>query len=175
MASNRRDKLPSLTMVRRIESSAPDVFQAWTQPDLIAQWLAPGSCVVNAVSIDLREGGQYCIDGNDLMGEPYQISGCYCEIIESRRIVMTWSYSGAANGLKGPPSLVVADLRPLGDTATELTVTHEKIGTPFASDLDRYWNVQRASHSSAVHDLLAQQTAFLRPLRQSRPKRPMAR
>ncbi|RUP08622.1 SRPBCC domain-containing protein [Hyphomicrobium sp.] len=135
MASDRRGKLPSLAMVRRIESPAADVFRAWTQPDLIAQWLAPGSCVVNAVSIDLREGGQYSVDGNDPMGEPYQISGHYCEIVESRRIVMTWCYSGAAKGLKGPPSLVIADLRPLGDTTTELTVTHEKIGTPYASDL----------------------------------------
>jgi uncharacterized protein YndB with AHSA1/START domain/predicted pyridoxine 5'-phosphate oxidase superfamily flavin-nucleotide-binding protein len=142
MASDRRRKLPSLAMVRRVKSPVADVFSAWTQPDLIAQWLAPGSCIVNAVSLDVREGGEYSIEGQDPAGEAYVISGSYCEVIPNRRLAMTWSYNGPASALKGSPSLVIADFRTLGEASTELTVTHEKISTAFASDLNkRNWVV----------------------------------
>jgi uncharacterized protein YndB with AHSA1/START domain/predicted pyridoxine 5'-phosphate oxidase superfamily flavin-nucleotide-binding protein len=127
-------------MVRQIKSPVADVYAAWTQPDLVAQWLAPGSCIANIVSLDVREGGEYCIEGQDPAGEPYTITGSYCEVVPAHRLVMTWCYSGAASALKGPPSLLIADFRALGELSTELTITHEKIGTAFATDLyKRNW------------------------------------
>ncbi len=137
MASDRRQRLPSLAMVRRLNSSAAEVFAAWTEPELLAQWLVPGSNVVNAVSVDLREGGNFSIEGQDHAGENYVIAGSYCQIVRDRRLSMTWTYSGPATRLKGPPSLVTADIQSLGPDKSELTVTHEKIGTAFASDLNK--------------------------------------
>lgn len=137
MASDRRQRLPSLAMVRRLNSSAAEVFAAWTEPELLAQWLVPGSSVVNTVSMDLREGGNFTIEGQDPAGENYVITGSYCEIVQDRRLIMTWSYSGPVTGLKGPPSLVTVDIQSLGPEKSELTITHEKIGSAFASDINK--------------------------------------
>lgn len=137
MASDRRKTNPSLAIVRRLDAPANEVFAAWTEPELVAQWLVPGSCVVNAVSLDLREGGKFLLEGRDPRGENYTISGSYCEIILDRRIAMSWAYRGPVTGLNGPPSLVIVDIKSLGPSTSELTITHEQIGTAFASDLNK--------------------------------------
>lgn len=138
MASDRRVRGPvSVSLVRRLNFSASEVFAAWTDPATIALWLAPGSAQVTSVTSDLRVGGTYRIDGLDNEGVSYSISGDYRQIETDRQIAMTWTYDGAATALKGKPSLVTANLRPLGDDMTELTVTHEEISSRHAADLTR--------------------------------------
>jgi uncharacterized protein YndB with AHSA1/START domain/predicted pyridoxine 5'-phosphate oxidase superfamily flavin-nucleotide-binding protein len=138
MASDRRTKGPvSFSLVRRLKFSASEVFSAWTDPATVALWLAPGSAQVTSVTSDLRFGGSYRIEGRDNEGAPYAISGDYRQIEPDKRISMSWSYDGAATALKGRPSLVTANLRPLGEDLTELTIVHEELSTRHAADLNR--------------------------------------
>jgi hypothetical protein len=93
------------------------------------------------VTSDLRPGGSYRIEGVDNEGAAYSISGDYRKVDPDQRLSMTWTYDGAATALKGKPSIVTANLRPLGDEMTELTVTHEELGSRHAADLTRQnWN-----------------------------------
>lgn len=127
----------SVALVRRLRAPASDVYAAWTQPKLIARWLAPGAATVGAVTNDLRVGGSYRIDGIDSHGIDYAISGSYLDLQPDRRIELSWVYEGPAVALRGEASIVVAELRPLGPDMTELTVTHEKISRTRAADLNR--------------------------------------
>lgn len=127
MAASGRKRSISVTMVRRLKASPRAVYAAWTRPNVIAKWLAPGLDSVTAVSVDLRKGGRYRIDAVDSQGRPYAISGTYLDLVEDRRIVMSWSYDGHVADLRSDATIVAAELRALDGDATELTLTHEKI------------------------------------------------
>jgi hypothetical protein len=62
--------------------------------------------------------------------------------VPERRIVASWSYEGAAAGMLGPPTLVTAELRPLGPDACELTLTHGALPGEEAAALHRLvWSI----------------------------------
>lgn len=114
-----------------------EVYAAWTEPKLIARWLAPDSGYVVAVTNDLREGGLYRIDGIDKNGIAYAVSGRYLELATDSRVVLSWQYDGPAPALRGEASVVRAELRPLEAELTELVVTHEQVGSARAAQLNR--------------------------------------
>ncbi|ACL55704.1 pyridoxamine 5'-phosphate oxidase-related FMN-binding [Methylobacterium nodulans ORS 2060] len=84
--------------------------------------------------VDLRAGGAYRLEGIDPNGAAYAICGEYLEVVPDRRLVMSWSYRGAA-ALGGPPSRVRIELRPLGPDTTEMSLTHAQIDAPETADL----------------------------------------
>lgn len=127
----------SLALVRRLRAPVQSVYAAWTEPKLIARWLAPGAATVTSVTNDLRVGGRYRIDGVDGAGIEYAISGTYHELEADRRIVLTWMYEGAAVALRGEASVVDVELRALGPDLTELTLTHAKMTKQRVADLNR--------------------------------------
>jgi uncharacterized protein YndB with AHSA1/START domain len=49
----------TITFQRTFEAPREDVFQAWTQPDQIAQWWDPTGARLRDCSIDLRPGGEF--------------------------------------------------------------------------------------------------------------------
>jgi uncharacterized protein YndB with AHSA1/START domain len=109
----------SLELRRVLSATAEEVFAAWTDSDLMGQWMSP---VGHAeVDVDLRVGGGFLV----VMGaEDRRIehSGQYLEIDPARRLVFTWRspYTGPE------PSLVTVELQPAED-GTELLLTHERL------------------------------------------------
>ena len=47
----------SLQFNRLIPATSAEVFDAWTNPELLKAWFAPGSMTVPSVRRDLRTGG----------------------------------------------------------------------------------------------------------------------
>lgn len=137
-----RRKNVAITLVRKIQSSPEAVFAAWTEPRLIAQWLAPGADKVTAVTTDLRQGGHYRIDGLNGDGKAYSISGTYLQLVENSRVAISWVYDGPVSALKGGASVVIADLRRLDSETTELVLSHERLNEREAAELYRVnWNL----------------------------------
>ncbi len=131
----------SVALVRRFQAEAEAIYAAWTEPKLIARWLAPGAGMVTSVENDLRNGGRYRIGGRDSNGREYSITGTYVELLANTTVALTWSYDGPAVALRGKPSIVTARMRRLGPDLTELTVTHEKLSKQRAAQLNREnWN-----------------------------------
>jgi hypothetical protein len=150
----------SVAMVRKLSAPASAVFNAWTDPKIIAKWLTPGSDVVTSVTIDLRKGGRYRLEGvND--GKAYSISGTYLDLIKDRRVAVSWSYDGPVNALKGGASIVVVDLKELAPNLTELTLTHEKLSERDEAEVYRVsWNecfgkLENVAASSCADDAIA--------------------
>ena len=52
----------SLQFNRLIPAPAAQVFEAFTDPDLLKAWFAPGNMTVPSVRRDLRPGGAYRIE-----------------------------------------------------------------------------------------------------------------
>jgi uncharacterized protein YndB with AHSA1/START domain/predicted pyridoxine 5'-phosphate oxidase superfamily flavin-nucleotide-binding protein len=114
-------------MVRKLKSPAHAVYTAWTEPRLIAKWLSPGADTVTSVTVDLKKGGRFRLEGLNGDGKPYSFSGTYLELCEDQRVALSWIYEGPVAALRGGNSIVVADIKKLKPDLTELTLTHEKL------------------------------------------------
>jgi uncharacterized protein YndB with AHSA1/START domain len=87
-------------LIRRTFRAPPRlVFEAWTNPELVARWWAPRSRCVEVVSCeaDVRVGGTYRYVLRAQGGEPFAFSGTYREIDAPTRLVYTQIFEPMAH------------------------------------------------------------------------------
>lgn len=121
--------MTSLTLVRKICARPSIVFKALTAPDGIAQWWGPDAGPVLVAETDLRVGGRFRVRFRMLDGSEHESAGEYLEVVESKRLVMSWQWTtGGERDEAGEISRIEIDLRPI-DIGTELTFTHSRLKT----------------------------------------------
>jgi len=121
--------MTSLTLVRRIRARASIVFDALTTPDGIAQWWGPDAGPVLLAETDVRIGGRFRVRFRMLDGTEHESTGEYLEVVESKRLVMSWQWtSGGEPEEDGEESRIEIDLKST-DTGTEITFTHARLRT----------------------------------------------
>lgn len=106
MSSNptaRRDR--SLQFNRLIPATAAQVFAAFTDPDLLKNWFAPGNMTVPSVARDLRKGGAYRIEMKGTVAvhngeqpvrgeDPVVVAqGVYTRLVPGSQLAYTWAGS----------------------------------------------------------------------------------
>ncbi|MBM3271536.1 MAG: SRPBCC domain-containing protein [Candidatus Sericytochromatia bacterium] len=111
----------TLELVRTLPASTERVFAAWTRPEKMRVWFAPGPMRVPVALCDLRVGGTYRIEMHAPDGNKYIAVGTYKEIVANERLVFTWSWEGDPS----PETLVTVTLRDLGGK-TELKLAHDR-------------------------------------------------
>jgi len=120
----------SLIVRKTIAAQPCQVFQAWTQANILTQWWGPQGVTCHKAEVDLRVGGAYRI-GNTLSdGKVIWITGTF-EIIEvNKMLVYTWS---TANDHSTDSERVTVKFNTikLGEhqCGTEVIVIHQKIAT----------------------------------------------
>jgi uncharacterized protein YndB with AHSA1/START domain len=124
--------VPAL-VIRRTYSAAPQrVYDAWTTPAMIKEFMSSGKTVtVCAVDVDVRTGGRYRIGFDRPEGDTWYVTGEYREVSPPNRLSMTWRWE-EANPADERETLLTLEFRPL-DGGTELILTHEA----FASEESR--------------------------------------
>ena len=97
----RTDPIPhpsdrELRIVRVFDAPPALVFDAWTNPGHLAQWLGPTNFTCPSCQLDVRPGGTYraCIVGPD--GATYWMRGVYREIVPAKRLVFTFAWEDDA-------------------------------------------------------------------------------
>lgn len=140
------ERLPSLTLVRRIKAPPAKVWAAITQPELMLQWWGPDAGPTLSVVADVRPGGRFSIVFRLLNGAEHNPTGVYREVVPERKLVFTWDLPDAEE----PESLVTFRLEPF-DGGTELVLTHERLPDEPA----------RVSHQRGWSGLLDKLPAFL--------------
>ena len=126
--------LPSATVVVRriIAASAEDLFDAWLDPEALAEWMRPGTIKRSKARTDPRVGGEYEVIMYGESGEiPHR--GVYKVIDRPRRLVFTW-----ISPFAGDLSLVTVDFRAV-DKRTEVIVTHEQLPEEARASHTRGW------------------------------------
>ncbi len=119
----------SLRLVRTIKAAPEKVFAAWTDPQALKRWMAPGDdMAVTVAETDLRAGGRYRIVMREAGGTEHRVGGVYRDIKPGRRLVFTWAWESEPER----ETLVKVELRKKG-AGTELTLTH----TGFADEASR--------------------------------------
>ncbi|WKB55036.1 SRPBCC family protein [Eleftheria terrae] len=108
-----------VTVRRRVDAPADELYAAWTEPELMRRWLA------EVVDTDVNVGGRYRFPSSD-DGDPAQansLTGEYRVLEPGHRIVQTFCH--ADPGVDGQvDEFVEVRFHPLGPAATELTVTN---------------------------------------------------
>jgi uncharacterized protein YndB with AHSA1/START domain/predicted pyridoxine 5'-phosphate oxidase superfamily flavin-nucleotide-binding protein len=127
----------SVTLVRVLKAPVSAVYAAWCEPETVAEWLSPGGDQVTSVTIDLREGGRYRIEGLHPEGDAYSICGTYVELVPDRRIAFSWSYDGPRSPLRSDNSLVTVGFASEDATRTKITVSHKRIHRPDTAEITR--------------------------------------
>jgi len=121
--------MTSLTLVRRIRARPSIVFDALTTPDGIAQWWGPDAGPVLLAETDVRIGGRFRVRFRMLDGTEHESTGEYLEVVESKRLVMSWQWTrGGEPEEEGEESRIEIDLKSI-DTETEITFTHARLRT----------------------------------------------
>ena len=111
----------TLRLRRTFRAPRERVFRAWTTPEEMKQWKAPGPMSTPVAEVDLRPGGKYRIHMQAPDGALHRLAGVYRVVEPPKRLVYTWRWEQEPDA---PETLVTVEFRELGD-ATELILTHE--------------------------------------------------
>ena len=100
----------SLSFSREFEAPAERVFEAHTDPELLAQWTGPEGTQFRMREFDARTGGcwSYVIEGH---GEEWAFHGSFHEVTAPSRLVQTFEFENEP----GHPTLEVLSFIDLPD------------------------------------------------------------
>jgi uncharacterized protein YndB with AHSA1/START domain len=108
-----------LSIRRRMPATREVVFEAWTDPQGIREWMCPGDTVSAEAKLDLRVGGSYRIVMKSKTRD-YVHTGVYQVVDPPSKLVFTWTREEDE-----VPTLVTVEIFAHGDES-ELVLTHER-------------------------------------------------
>jgi uncharacterized protein YndB with AHSA1/START domain len=91
--------LPTIVITREFDASPDRVFRAYTEPDLVRQWLGPRRLAMRLDEYDARTGGSYRYVHVEDDGTEYGFRGVFHEVRPRERIVQTFTYEGFPDGV----------------------------------------------------------------------------
>lgn len=111
-----------IRVTRVLTGSAERVFDAWINPALLQQWLAPKA------EVDGREGGHFRLEVAKPEGV-HVVTGKYQEFKPNERLLMTWVYDGPMGAEGDMVASLRVEFRKHGSN-TEITLQHDKLTNP---------------------------------------------
>ncbi len=76
-------------LTRTFKAPRALVFEAWTDPRLMAKWWGPAVFTNPVCEMDVRVGGKYRIVMRSPAGKDFPLQGVYREVVPNERIVFT--------------------------------------------------------------------------------------
>lgn len=116
----------TLELTHRFAAPREQVFDAWTNPEVLRRWWAVGPTWDTPLAeVDPREGGSYRLSMRTDTGEVHTVHGEYREVQPPARLAYTWSWDeGPEAAMAGSEStLVVVEFVEDGD-GTLVRLTH---------------------------------------------------
>lgn len=111
--------VPSVEITREFAASAELVFRAWSEPELLAQWLGPRGYTTVFERWDLRHGGSYRYVQTGTDGAQHAFRGVFHGEPSTSGLVQTFEYEGAP----GHVSFDTVRFEPRGDRTLIRTTT----------------------------------------------------
>lgn len=124
----------SLLFTYHLNARREQVYTAWTDTALIAQWWGPHGFTTPVCTLDLKPGGDLYLEMRSPEGELFPCRSTFHEIVENEKLVYTdVAEPNAAWGEAGPPpTAVVTVLFEDAEDQTKLSIHSQ-----FDSDADR--------------------------------------
>ena len=138
-----------LTLVRQLMYPVTWLYRAWTDPEMMQQWLLPAGADLIEVTANAVQDGEYHLRFA-LAGKPTQIHGHYRKLHPPDHLILSWHWPES-------PQTTLIDLRlnAASHLTTEMMVRH----TAFADAESR--NQQRAQWEHCLRQL--QQMPMITP------------
>lgn len=83
-----------LVIVREFEAPRELVFKAYTDPELIKQWLGPRRLKMTIEKFESKDGGTYRYIHEDEGGNKFAFRGVNHEVLSPERIIGTFEFEG---------------------------------------------------------------------------------
>ncbi|MFI5028220.1 MAG: SRPBCC family protein [Solirubrobacterales bacterium] len=104
---------------RVFDAPRPLVWDAYTDPELMCEWLGPRRLTMTVQEMDVRPGGAYRYTHKSPGGEPFVFFGEFREVEAPRLLVQTFQFEGSEH----PPSLDRVEVEELDGDRTRIVVT----------------------------------------------------
>lgn len=111
--------MTSERIVKIVNARRDEVFQAWSEPGLIREWMHPGGRQLSDVVMDFSPGGSFRFDLADPSGTLSHI-GNFLDIKPPKSLSFTWAPMDGSS----QPIQVDVTFDQVGD-ATRMTITHD--------------------------------------------------
>lgn len=131
----------SLRLERTFEAPVEEVFDAWTNPEVLRRWWrADPSWSTPVAEVDLRVGGSYRISMEDPASSVrHTIGGRYKEVSRPERLVYSWHWE-QPDGTPGHVSIVSVGFHAEGDR-TKVVLEHTELESAQAAEQHTHgWN-----------------------------------
>lgn len=87
--------IPQIIMTCEFGAPRDLVFRAYTDPELLQQWLGPRDLTMTVIQNDIRDGGQWRFVHTDAAGHEHGFHGVFHGTPSPDGIVRTFEYEGA--------------------------------------------------------------------------------
>jgi uncharacterized protein YndB with AHSA1/START domain len=87
--------IPQIVIEREFDAPRDLIFRAWTEPELLVQWLGPRTVTMEIDHFDLRDGGTWRYVHTDADGNAYGFHGVFHGDPSPGGIVQTFEFEGA--------------------------------------------------------------------------------
>lgn len=127
--------------VRRVMPAPPDVvFDAWLDPESLAEWMCPRPTYCVAIVVEPQVGGRLRFDvDHNASGRIVLITGQFLAIERPRLLRLTWSNSNWPDPTVS--SVVEIVLEPVGDDETLMSIEHTLLPASEFDDFHNGWTL----------------------------------
>jgi uncharacterized protein YndB with AHSA1/START domain len=88
--------VPQIIITREFDAPRDLVFRAYTDPELLVQWLGPRDLTMSIEEYQARDGGKWRYVHTDAQGNAYGFHGVFHGTPSPDGIVQTFEFEGAA-------------------------------------------------------------------------------
>ena len=121
----------SLVIRRRIAATPEELFDAWTDADGMRDWMCPGNIRSVEIRMEPRVGGSLLVIMHDA-DMTYEHKGQFTIVERPSKLAFTW----IAASTDMQPTLVTVEFLSIGETESELILTHVRF--PRKEPADQY-------------------------------------
>ncbi len=107
-----------LFITTEFDAPREQVFKAYTDAKLYAQWIGPRELITKIEKFEARNGGTWRFVQKDKGGKEYGFHGVFHEVLAPERIIQTFEYEQLPE--KGHVSLQTAKFEALADNRTRV-------------------------------------------------------
>jgi uncharacterized protein YndB with AHSA1/START domain len=142
---------PLVEVTRTFHAPVEQVWQAWSDAELVKQWWGPEEFTCPEARLDFKEGGTYLFAMKGPDGKVVWSGGIFEEIVPNQRIVWTDRFMDSTGepvpaayyGMPGewPDTLLVTvDFESVGPDECRMKLVHEGIPREMHDDCVKGWS-----------------------------------
>jgi len=110
-----------LEMSREFNVPLGTLFAAWSRPDVMQRWFAPGEMTVPECDAEVVVGGEYRIVMKNAEDELFIVGGKYREVELNKKLVFTWQWEDSPHC-----TLVEIDFESVSDVSSRVLLKHSE-------------------------------------------------